>query len=276
MVSTSKISPILTPGQWAFWDDNGYLVLPKHFTPEQMQAVLDEVQHFWDRSRHETMKTVVDIYIATARERRVRLHDAPDDARNQPYKLNDLFLESTVVQNVVLEDTLARIVAELVEGEPLCCNSLNFEYGSQQLYHTDSIFMTPPHELHLAASWIALEDCHPDAGPLRYYPGSHKIKPFVFSTGSLHFVDSEMGKYREYMERELERLKLKEEVFCAKTGDVFIWHSQLFHGGSPINDSSRTRKSLVTHYFRAQDLQCEMRKVGEVGYLQVRDPQPVN
>jgi hypothetical protein len=276
MVSASRIPRVLTSGQWAFWNDNGYLVLPKHFRPEQMQAVLDEVQQFWDRSRHETMRTVADIYIGTPNEKRVRLHDAPDDARNKAYKLNDLFLESNVVQNLVLEDRLARILAELIEGEPLCCNSLNFEYGSQQAYHTDSIFMTPPHKLHLAATWIALEDCQPDAGPLRYYPGSHKIEPFVFSTGSLHFVLPELPKYHEYMANEVVRLNLKEEVFCAKTGDVFIWHSQLFHGGSPILNPGRTRKSLVTHYFRAEDLPCEMQKVGEVGYLQVRDPQPVN
>ena len=42
--------------------------------------------------------------------------------------------------------------------------------------------------------------------------------------------------------------------FEAEAGDVFIWHAQLYHGGSAIEDQARTRRSLVTHYFRAQDM----------------------
>ena len=35
----------------------------------------------------------------------------------------------------------------------------------------------------------------------------------------------------------------------AKKGDVFIWHANLIHGGSPIKDHSLTRKSMVIHYY---------------------------
>jgi hypothetical protein len=31
----------------------------------------------------------------------------------------------------------------------------------------------------------------------------------------------------------------------AKKGDVLIWHADLMHGGTPIQDSRQTRKSLV-------------------------------
>ena len=34
---------------------------------------------------------------------------------------------------------------------------------------------------------------------------------------------------------------------------MFIWHSDLVHGGSPIADDSRTRASLVCHYFGEAD-----------------------
>jgi hypothetical protein len=36
-----------------------------------------------------------------------------------------------------------------------------------------------------------------------------------------------------------------------------IWHEQLYHGGRPILDQSRTRKSLVTHYGRADALELD-------------------
>lgn len=267
--------PPMTPVQRQFWDDNGFLILPGQFSGAHIQGVLDEVEAFWSRSRREKMKTVIDIYIGTPNERRVRLHDAPDDAKLKPHKLNDLFLESEAVRQTVLEPKLTRILGALLNGKPLCCNSLNFIYGSGQTYHTDSLYMTPPKKLYLAATWIALEDCHPDAGPLRYYPASHKIPPFRFSNGSMHFVDAEMPKYHDYMQREVAARGLKEERFCAKKGDVLIWHSQLFHAGSPINDPTRTRRSLVTHYFRKQDMRCAKERVGELGYYMKREPQPI-
>jgi hypothetical protein len=38
-----------------------------------------------------------------------------------------------------------------------------------------------------------------------------------------------------------------------KAGDALIWHAQVIHGGTPIRDPNRTRKSLVVHYFRSCD-----------------------
>ena len=46
---------------------------------------------------------------------------------------------------------------------------------------------------------------------------------------------------------------LRKEPFFAKKGDVFIWHAHLLHGGGPINDPGRTRRSTVFHYFTAAD-----------------------
>ena len=45
----------------------------------------------------------------------------------------------------------------------------------------------------------------------------------------------------------------QEELRC-RSGDVFLWHAQLLHGGRPIRDMRRTRSSLVVHYWRAGDL----------------------
>ncbi|HVS44039.1 MAG TPA: hypothetical protein VMU20_17460 [Candidatus Dormibacteraeota bacterium] len=36
--------------------------------------------------------------------------------------------------------------------------------------------------------------------------------------------------------------------FLARKGDVFIWSADLAHGGSPIEDRSLTRRSLVGHF----------------------------
>ena len=267
---------VLSPEQRAFWDANGYVVLPGHFTRAQIDTVNNHIDQLWKESRTTRRETVVDIFIGTEREKRTHLSDAPLEARATPHKLNDLYLESDVIRQTVLEERLASVLEEVLEGPPLVCNSLNLEFGSQQRDHTDSLYMTAPVGLYLAASWIALEDGSPDSGPLRYYAGSHKIPPFLFSTGAITAVDAEMPRYYEYMRRELERRGIKAETFVPKIGDVFIWHSQLYHGGEPIKNRSLTRRSLVTHYWRAQDVPRRHGSVGPHRYYFRRPPQRVD
>jgi phytanoyl-CoA hydroxylase len=267
---------VLSAEQRAFWDANGYLVLPGHFSRAQIDVVNSHIDQLWKESRTTRRETVVDIFIGTPREKRTHLSDAPLDARLTPHKLNDLYLESDVIRQTVLEARLASVLEEVLEGPPLVCNSLNLEFGSQQRDHTDSLYMTAPVGLYLAASWIALEDGSPDSGPLRYYAGSHKIPPFLFTTGAITAVDDEMPRYYEYMQRELARREIKAETFVPKVGDVFIWHSQLYHGGEPIKNPSLTRRSLVTHYWRAQDIPRRHGSVGPHRYYFRRPPQRVD
>ena len=275
-IYTRKPAQVLTADQNTFWKDNGFLVLDRFFTPENMDDVNRFVDDIWVSSKTSRRPTVVDIFIGTPRERRTLLSDAPLEAKAQPYKLNDLFLESDLVRSVVLEERLSLILEELLGAPPLACNTLNLEFGSQQSDHYDSLYMAAPVGYNLVATWIALEDNTLDAGPLRYYPGSHKIPPYRFSTGLIHAVDAEMPKFREYMATEVAKRGLPLERFVAHKGDVFIWHSQLFHGGEAIADKKQTRRSLVTHYWRACDLKGVHGKVGTGRYYLVRAQQPID
>jgi hypothetical protein len=113
--------------------------------------------------------------------------------------------------------------------------------------------MTPRTPEHLIAIWVALEDAHEDAGQLEYYPGSHKIEQMIFGNGTRHFEPAEMTAWHAYMESEVAKAGLEKSTFSARKGDVFVWHSNLLHGGGPIADPVRTRKSLVFHYFSNND-----------------------
>ena len=135
---------VLSAEQRAFWDANGFLVLPGHFSREQIDAVNGHIDQLWQESRTARRETVVDIFIGTPREKRTHLSDAPLEARLTPHKLNDLYLESDVIRQIVLEERLASVLEEVLEGPPLVCNSLNLEFGSQQRDHTDSLYMTAP------------------------------------------------------------------------------------------------------------------------------------
>lgn len=177
-----------------------------------------------------------------------------DHARaNHRFKVNDLYLESRATRSLALNERITPILSALLGSTPLLCNSLNLRQGSAQADHVDSLYMTPRSENKMLAIWVALEDVHADAGPLRYFPRSHKIPQYVFSTGSHHAVDAEIDRWAHYMQAKVSEHGLEPVTFLAKKGDVFIWSAYLLHGGSAISDPARTRRSLVFHYFSEED-----------------------
>ncbi len=245
----------LAPELQEHWDANGYLVLPGFFSVARVGELNDLVDRSWGQRQQPDNPLVIDVIGGPLDGRRMHFRDAPADARDHPYKLNDLYLEQSAVRDLVLDRELVRILRELVGGHDVAvCNSLNFERGSQQEYHFDTYYMPGPCTDGLVVTSICLEDVHPDAGPLTYYPGSHEIPPYRFSHGGIHAVGDEMEAATAYAMGEVARRGLRAEQFCGRAGDVFIWHEQLYHGGRPINDLSRTRRSLVTHYWRSDAL----------------------
>ncbi len=235
------------------WRERGYLLLPKFFSEDEVDRINADIDHAWERRDEYPATVTVDQQIGTAREQRLALKDTDPAVRSSPYKLNDLYQESGAIRDVVLNERLMQVMTPLIGGTPMICNSLSFEYGSQQPHHFDTFYMPPTIRNHMLASWIALEDVHPDAGPLEYFPGSHTIEPYRSRDGSYNLTADQRPDFNTYIARELENENLQQETFCASKGDVFIWHAHLFHGGSRIVDEQRTRKSLVTHYFCRED-----------------------
>ncbi len=196
---------------------------------------------------------MIDIFVDTEQQRRVYMVDAPGEARGSPYKLNDLYLTQERIRELIVGERIAPILRHLLGGFPMVCNSLNFEFGSQQPHHFDTFYMPSPTPNKMVASWLALEDTTLENGPLSYYPGSHKIPPYIFSNGTTLAIVDEMPKFNEYITAEIEKRGLTPQTLLAEKGDLLIWHSQLFHGGSEIIDKTQTRRSLVTHYFTKED-----------------------
>lgn len=258
--------------QRKFWEKNGFLVLPQFYSKEEIESVQAEYDRFWMAPSREI---VVDDLVT---HRRCTIADLSEEERQHPYfKVNDLYLASDTIREVCLSTRVVPILNSLMAEPVVACNTLNMRRGSQQPYHVDSIYMTPVTHEKLLATWIALEDVHPDAGPLSYYPGSHQIPPYRFSSGTSHHVPAEMDAWRSYYDVEIKRRALTPEVFLPKKGDLFIWHAQLLHGGLPVQDVQRTRDSLVTHYYSISD--CKTRGLTAVpkngAYWNQRDPQPI-
>ena len=202
-------------------------------------------------------------------------HAAEPETRH--FKFNDLYLMCEELRELALEAGLTAILADLLGEQAVLCNSLNFEKGSSQPKHIDSLYMTPRTPHSLIAVWVAFEDVHPDSGPLSYYPGSHRIPLYTFNDGSHHASRDEIVDWFDYIDVQLRLRGLKERRFLARKGDVFIWHADLVHGGSPIIDDSRTRASLVCHYFGEADCVDKGSELVPMnaGYWMRRPQQPV-
>ncbi len=254
------------------WTRDGWLHLPVFFASDAISRVNELVDQLWSaRPRNITVDDV-------DRGQRCRMSELDDSARPHRIKINDLYLIAPAIREVLLDARLVAIVRDLLADEPVLCNSLNLEHSSAQEYHADSLYMTPGSPDGLIACWIALEDVTPGSGPLRLYPASHRIAPFVFSDGSVHAHPGEMTQWAAYMQREIDTRQLEPVSVHAKAGDVVIWHADLLHGAEPITDASLTRKSLVAHYYRRADcIRLGFALAQQQGSLWMRRrPQPVD
>lgn len=243
---------LLSSTQWQQWEESGYLILKNFFSSQQVERYHDFIEQLWTERHARRNTTPCDIYINTTEEARLPLHRVNDDARQIPHKLNDLYLDYPEVRELSLDKNLNHILAQLLGQAPIAINSLSLELGSEQPNHIDTFYMPPKVSNKMLASWIALDEVGSENGPLRFYPGSHKIPPFRFSHGKLNAIENEISDFYSYINAEIENRQLRSKIFRAEPGDVLIWHAQLLHGGEKILKNKR-RRSLVTHYFRVSD-----------------------
>ncbi len=241
---------------------------------ENLVRFESEAQDIVDNRDRKAGDVTIDVLAGPLVGQRMRLADATDEALMFPHKINDLYLESQACRDLALDRDLCRILGKLIGGRPMIINSLTFTRGSQQPHHFDTYYMPPPVQDRMVVSSICLEDQSEVTGPLSYYPGSHRIPPYRFSHGGIHAVEAEMNAATAYIREQIDRLGLERKTFIGRAGDVFIWHGQLYHGGLPIKDQSRTRRTLVTHYWCATDVPSErVGKAGTSGAYLIREHQ---
>jgi phytanoyl-CoA hydroxylase len=165
-------------------------------------------------------------------------------------RIMDFHNASTAGKRMSMHPRIVTFLRHVFRDTPVGMQSLTFLHGSEQAWHQDYAFVVSSIPSHLAASWIALEDVSPEAGPLGYYPGSHTIRKFDWGNGLFLTAESRHDEmeFARHIETECRRMNLHEEVLLARKGDVFIWHAALAHRGSPATRPGLTRKSFVTHY----------------------------
>jgi ectoine hydroxylase-related dioxygenase (phytanoyl-CoA dioxygenase family) len=175
-------------------------------------------------------------------------------------KIFNAFQYSSAIKKCITDKELISVLSFILGRRVFPFQTINFQYGSEQNAHSDSVHMTTFPKGYLIAVWIALEDIEEDAGPIFYYPGSHHL-PYLTNddygaSNNFFLLDGNANKkYEEKIAGLLKEKNIPFKTFLAKKGDVFIWHANLVHGGSAVINKKLTRKSMVVHYF-AEDVIC--------------------
>lgn len=209
------------------WSSKGYMILENYFSPATCDAINGEIDKLMKNGSLQF---------------------------KWGNKLMFANKKSALIKQVTQDAVISKLLNFLLDKEMVPFQTINFINGSGQRAHSDSVHMTTYPLGYLAAIWIALEDVHPDSGPLFYYPGSHKL-PYLlnneWNAGSsfLSLGKHDYPDYEDMVEELITKNKFDRKELIAKKGDVLIWHANLLHGGAPIRNAAFTRKSMVVHYY---------------------------
>jgi len=169
-------------------------------------------------------------------------------------RVEKLFEHSKATRDLWAHPEILKLLSAIYDDVALPCQTLNFIHGSQQDVHQDLVHLTPFPAGMMCGVWIALEDIHPDAGPLVVYPRSHRLTRLYTRTVPVDKVrDGNWGKFVSKYSPKLMSLiteaGLQPYYYTPKAGSVLIWHEALAHGGSARRNDDLTRRSMVSHYF---------------------------
>ncbi|MCG8332040.1 MAG: phytanoyl-CoA dioxygenase family protein [Chitinophagales bacterium] len=215
--------------------DEGYMILKGFFSDEQVATLNEEVDQL--------LKSKTLDFNYTGR------------------KIMESYKVSKTADQVFFKNQELLSLLNFTMGKTVIpFHTINFIEGSEQRAHSDSIHMTTHPLGYLIASWTALEPVGRHNGTLFFYPKSHLL-PYVttedFPAGNTRWRIGQNSnkKYEDHIEQLIEQHGLEKRYFNAEPGDILIWHANLIHGGSAIEQNGATRKSMVAHYF-CEDVIC--------------------
>lgn len=227
----------------------------KRLNEEDQRSLLDFNSNGFATIKHYLNAAEVDI-INEETDKLLKLKKVKPNSSN---KIMFAYQHSKILNDTGKDAGLKQLLSALFGNKAILFQSINFFTGSEQHTHSDSIHMTTYPEGGLLAVWFALEDITIENGPLHYYPGSHKLPYYMNddyqNEGNKYVLgDKSYAEYEKMIEEKISQHQIKKQLFLAEKGDVFIWHANLFHGGEPHVNKTKTRKSMVFHYFREGDI----------------------
>jgi ectoine hydroxylase-related dioxygenase (phytanoyl-CoA dioxygenase family) len=235
------------------WRDNGVIILKGVAPPELIDALLRDIETL----KADPRRFHVEI---NHRSRRFFSDDLSEplslaDFNDQFFRLCQIHWLSRAAARLALIPEIVRFISIVFQAPAVLMQSLTFLKSSQQPTHIDYPYVRAQRKLaFMLASWIPLEDVHPDAGPLVYYPGGHRPEVsgfFEWAPGEI-LMDEGATKtpndFAGYLDHRMKALGIAPATYLPRKGDVLLWHGNLPHSGSAVRNTALTRRSLVTHY----------------------------
>lgn len=238
------MNPELTTDQLDEFATQGYLVLPARFSAEEVRNMRREADHI--------LELIINSSVANGRQsRRLDIRAlAPDRwmvRKIQP--INDL---SLYLSGISADERLLAPMRQIMGDEPILMEEkLNYKQPlagavpgieARQMddrfpIHSDwAYYRAQNYPRDILSSAITMDECRPDSGPIRVWPGTH----------------------REHLEHEsMENgLQVKPDLVdfsggidvLAPAGSVLLFHALLIHN-SVGNASGRPRRLMIYSHF---------------------------
>jgi hypothetical protein len=169
-------------------------------------------------------------------------------------RVPDAWTVNESVRRIATNPAMLDLLSELYGRRAFAFQTLNFAVGTQQHIHADLVHFCARPPRFMCGVWVALEDIQAGAGPLIYYPGSHKW-PVILPEDVGAPLASKENPYEHYhvlekaWEAQIDERGAQPVQFLPNKGQALIWDANLWHGGAQQTDMSLTRHSQVTHYF---------------------------
>ena len=90
-------------------------------------------------------------------------------------RVQDAWQQSAAVKELALLPEVKAVLQSCWGREPFAFQTLNFPVGTQQHLHSDAVHFHSEPPGFMCGVWVALEDIHPESGPLEYVPGSQRL-----------------------------------------------------------------------------------------------------
>jgi len=215
----------------AFYNDNGYLVVPDVLSPDDVAELRQVTEKFVEDARnvseHNAVYDLEDSHSPT--EPRVRRIKTPH-AHHEAY--------ARMVAHPNLLAVLQKIWGPAIRFDVSKLNLKAAGYGAPVEWHQDWAFYPQTNDDMLAVG-IMLEDCTLENGPLMVVPGSHMGKIYDHHQNG-HFVGGINSE-------NLGDIPDKAVPLTAPAGSISIHHVRMLHG-STTNQSDKNRPLLLYNY----------------------------
>ena len=217
------------------FEEEGYIIVDLELPKSLTDAAIDDTVRI---NRSESRRLNPDIY-----------------HYNESPRLIEGWKQSESIKAISLDERVLLLLKALFTKEPIPFSTINFTRGTEQPLHSDYYHFGSMPELMLAGVWVALEDIHPDSGPLDVVPKSNH-SPIVLPEDlgvkklpkKLQEIKENYSLYESWVRKYVQKHAMEVRTPLLKRGQALIWAANTFHGAGEIKNKELTRFSQVTHY----------------------------